>query len=135
MNQVNLNYLDLSHNHLHISGKEIGKMLETNIGLKTLILGWNKLYPENGELVKSDHFTSMHMGIFVFLECILPLIKGLTKNVNLIRVDLSWNGLTGEAFSKSLRKLFVKNKVLAEIDLQYNRWALYTQIWGVTFSI
>lgn len=56
MNQINLNYLDLSHNHLHTrSGKDLGKMLESNIGLKTLILGWNKLYPETGERVVCVH--------------------------------------------------------------------------------
>lgn len=60
MYQMNLNYLDLSHNYLHVrSGKEIGKMLETNIGLKTLILGWNKLYPETGERVKCVHSVTL----------------------------------------------------------------------------
>lgn len=42
--------MNLSHNRLHVqSGKEIGKMLETNIGLKTLNLAWNLFYPEDGE--------------------------------------------------------------------------------------
>lgn len=135
MNQVNLNYLDLSHNHLHIrSGKEIGKMLETNIGLKTLILGWNKLYPETGERVQYVHQVTLHLNSHGFCcssECIIPLMKGLTKNINIVKVDLSWNGLMGETLAKMLRKLFMKNKILAEIDLQYNRWVLGTA--GLSF--
>lgn len=51
-------------------------------------------------------------------------MKGLTKNINIVKVDLSWNGLMGETLAKMLRKLFMKNKILAEIDLQYNRWAI-----------
>lgn len=66
LTQMNLNYLNLSHNHLHIySGKEIGKMLETNIGLKTLILGWNKLYPEEGERMPATYLVSF-ASVYVF---------------------------------------------------------------------
>lgn len=53
-------------------------------------------------------------------------MKGLTKNINIVKVDLSWNGLMGETLAKMLRKLFMKNKILAEIDLQYNRWVVST---------
>lgn len=58
-------------------------------------------------------------------------MKGLTKNGNLVKVDLSWNGLMGETLSKMLRKVFLKNNVLAEVDLQYNRWVFVSHDHGL----
>lgn len=83
-----------------ISGKAIGKMLQMNNALQTLKLGWNNLYLE---------------------ECIVPLLKGLVKNQAVKLMDLSWNGLSGELFAKTCRAVFRKNRVLEEINLEFNR--------------
>lgn len=59
-------------------------------------------------------------------ECIVPILKGLRKNEHLVKIDLSWNGLEGELFFKTLRKLVLKNQTLSEIDLEFNRYVFNT---------
>lgn len=53
--------------------------------------------------------------------CIVPLLTGLTKNKVLLAIDLSWNNLNGNNFAEALKTVLMKNKVLEEINVEFNK--------------
>lgn len=65
-------------------------------------------------------FFNKKMHLILFADSIVPLLTGLSKNVCLRRLGLAWNGLIGEQFAKNLRKALAKNKLIEELNLEFN---------------
>ena len=92
--------MNLSMNNIHAEGlKEIADFLQKSTPLKALSLGQNKLSHSN----------------------VPPLMKALTKNSSLTKLDLSQCSLklTGEA-GESLRTMLIRNKSLVFLDISYS---------------
>lgn len=62
----------------------------------------------------------VHLLVILFADSIVPLLKGLSKNVGLRSLGLAWNGLRGEQFAKILRKALLTNKTIEELNLASN---------------
>ena len=96
----NLKYLNLSCNNLEgKSATAIGKMLSVNEILEDLDLSWNIFYPEK--------------------EGILPILRGLLKNVSLKSLNLAWNSLSGAKTGLFLLKSIIKSS-LEQLNLEFN---------------
>lgn len=102
-NNVTCTYLNLAHNLLeNAAGRALGEMLERNDCLEELDLGWNNLHAA--------------------AECVVPLLKGVRKNVGLKRLGLDWNAITGEEIvMDALKLMLVKNQTLECLNLENNR--------------
>uniref|UniRef100_A0AAG5CPD9 Uncharacterized protein n=1 Tax=Anopheles atroparvus TaxID=41427 RepID=A0AAG5CPD9_ANOAO len=95
--------IQLNWNHLGMaSGVAIGKFLLAQRSLVQLHLAGNHLYPET--------------------QSIVPLLQGLVGNEVLDDLDLSWNGLRGEAFGRALLKAVPQSK-LKRLNLEHNLFA------------
>uniref|UniRef100_A0A182N5S0 EF-hand domain-containing protein n=1 Tax=Anopheles dirus TaxID=7168 RepID=A0A182N5S0_9DIPT len=92
--------IDLSWNHLEInSGVAIGRFLSNQKTMRELILVGNHLYNE--------------------AQCIVPFLLGAIGNESLDYLDLSWNSLRGEDFSRALLKAIPQTK-LKRFKLEHN---------------
>lgn len=76
--------------------------LQSNQAVQDLNLRWNELYPEK--------------------ECCAKLLKGLTANTSMKKIDLSWNALTGKVFFKFLLTALKKCSTLEVLSLESNRF-------------
>uniref|UniRef100_A0A182PZE7 EF-hand domain-containing protein n=1 Tax=Anopheles farauti TaxID=69004 RepID=A0A182PZE7_9DIPT len=92
--------IDLSWNSLESnSGVEIGRFLAHQKSLIELIVVGNHLYNET--------------------QCIIPFLLGAVGNVSLKKLDLSWNSLRGEDFSRALLKALPQTKLKC-LKLEHN---------------
>lgn len=95
-------------------------MLIANDRLEDLELGYNNLYAVDGRYCCFNVICcEIHLYI---LECMIPFLKGLKKNTQLLRLGLSWNGLTSPPqFGENLSKALAAHLTLQYIDLENNR--------------
>lgn len=93
--------LNVGHNQLSTeTAGPLMKFLISNDRIKKLYLHWNLFYPQKAASIK--------------------ICKGLQKNKSIEVLDLSWNGLIGENFTKSLIVAMRRCKTLTCLNLEYN---------------
>lgn len=93
--------LNVGHNKLSCkSAGSLMNFLKSNDTVKKLYLQWNLFYPQKESSIK--------------------ICKGIQSNKSLEVIDLSWNGLIGEQFIKSLVIAIRRNKTLTSLNLEHN---------------
>lgn len=93
--------LNLSNNQLEIEATmALAETVVENKTLKYLNLSYNRLCDDDG---------------------ISTFLNGVAKSPSLVKLDLSWNYLSGNLFAKSLYRSCKNCKTLEEFNLSYNR--------------
>lgn len=74
------------------------------------------------ELVRFENFIYYYYFVFI-KDCMVPFLKGLKQNTQLVRLGLAWNGITSLSdFGEYLSKALATHETLEFLDLENNRY-------------
>ncbi|XP_058055710.1 leucine-rich repeat-containing protein 74B-like [Anopheles bellator] len=116
----------LHANHCHITdagGSLLFRAMIYSDCIEKIDVSWNQMERFSGQAIGA--FLSHQRTISELnlsgnhLHCGIPLLKGLIGNEALTQLDLSWNGLRGEEFGRTLLKGALQSK-LRQLNLEHN---------------